>query len=244
MLAIAWSSSVIDIQLTDDLTGIGRRIALLSEARIRQDIAQALQLSVTAGRDQLRSDLDNPAGPIEGGATQWTIGGTYASRFVRPQDLTASVGFASDQPRAAGRYLRPLMRGTGPVTKGVDLRLAKGRRGLAFIPSRNLPHTKQGNISQATLRSQVIKPASGNAVLFVNRLRGTSIEGLFLRSESRIARTSTYESRLHFLGVLKPGRARRRTIDLQAMLTPSITQSFNREVIAQLQTSLGKIGFS
>ena len=83
---------MINLAVNDELAAVGRRLALLSERRIRQDVAHALQLTVTAARDQLRSDLADPSGPVEGGATRWTIGGTYASRFVRPDDLTAAVG--------------------------------------------------------------------------------------------------------------------------------------------------------
>jgi hypothetical protein len=232
---------MINLAVNDELAAVGRRLALLSERRIRQDVAHALQLTVTAARDQLRSDLADPAGPVEGGATRWTIGGTYASRFVRPDDLTAAVGFASDQPRAAGRYLRPIMRGTGPVTKGIDLRLTQGRRGQVFIPSSSLPRTPQGNVSRAVLRSQVVNP---DLKLFTRPLRGGSGLGLYARSSERIRGTSTYESRLRFLGVLKPGRTRRQTLELAPLLNPTIEREFSKSLAADLQRSLTQIGFS
>lgn len=215
-----------------DLSHVAAQLALLTEQRIRQDAALALKAAVTTARDQLRSDLSDPAGPIEGGATRWTIGGTYASRFVSPQDLTASVGFASDQPHAAGRYLRPLIRGATPITKAVDIRLAGGARGLAFHPSRNLPRTAQGNISRATF-GRVL-----TASTFTRPLRTGAI-GVFQRATSK-----RNAGEVRFLGVLKPGRQRRRTIDLEQLLLPTIARSFQQTMLTELQRSLAKTGFA
>lgn len=238
---------MISLAQSDDLGGLSRRLFLLSEQRleqrIRQDAALALKAAVGAAREQLRADLADPSGPIEGGATRWTIGGTYASRYVRPQELTAAVGFASDQPRAAGRYLRPLMRSTAPVIKGIDLRLAQGRRGLSFHPSPALPRTPQGNVSRATL-GRVLAANGSSSTTFTRPLRGGSAVGVFQRSERRLRGTSTWDSEVRFLGVLKPGRTRRRTLDLEALLLPTIAESFSENLRAEVQRSLAKLGFS
>lgn len=225
----------VSITLTSDLFKLSAKVALLNEQQIRKTTAIALSKTVTAARDHLRSELAKTSGgPIEDGATAWTIRGAVASRYVNAARLTAEVGFASNSPRAAGRYLRPLLRGTRPVTKAIDIRLAGGRRGLTFTPSPGLRRTPQGNLSRSTIGAQLLKPSN----VFTRPLKGSTALGLFSRSESRIARTDTYEDSIKFLGVLEPGKQRRRTLDLPAMLMPTIQQEFDRQIRLQLQETL------
>jgi hypothetical protein len=146
------------------------------------------------------------------------------------------VGFASTQPRAAGRYLRPLLTGTPPVIKGIDLRLAEGQR-LSYLPGRDIPRTPQGNVSRATLGSAVLKGQP-----FLRPLRGGSGFGVYARVESRLGRTDTYESRLRLLGVLVRGRPRAQTLDLQRMLAPVAQAEFQKEFAAQIAKTLQKVG--
>lgn len=231
---------MVEITLTADLNRLSQRVALLNEQQLRRTVAFALQRTATATRDHLRRRIADPSGPIEGGATRWTLGGTMASRFVKPAELVAYVGFRSDAPRAAGRYLRPIMRGTPPVTKAIDLKLSQGRSNLRFIPSRSLPRTAQGNLSRSTIGSRIL--AGGAPGLFTRPLKGTSTLGLFRRVETRIGRTSTYESGIRFLGVLSSGRPRRQTLDLPELLWPTIQQQFNRHLASELQVTLRKAG--
>lgn len=231
---------MLNITLTSDLAKISNRVALLNEQQIRKTVAIALSKTVTAARDHLRDELvKTSGGPIEGGATRWTVGGAVASRYVNAAKLTAEVGFASDAPRAAGRYLRPLLQGSRPVIKGIDLRLSGGRRGLSFVPSPGLRRTPQGNLSRSTIGSQLLNSPG----VFTRPIKGTTTLGLFQRSESRIGRTDTYESNLRFLGVLKPGKARRRTIDLPTMLVPTIQQDFDKHIRSELAVTLRKAGW-
>jgi len=231
---------MVEITLTTDLDKLSQRVALLNEQQLRRTVAFAMQRTAAATRDYLKQRIADPSGPIEGGATRWTLGGTMASKFVKPAELVAYVGFRSDTPRAAGRYLRPIMRGTAPVTKGIDLKLSGGRSGLRFTPSPALPRTPQGNLSRSTIGSQIL--AGGAPGLFTRPLKGTSTLGLFRRTESRIGRTSTYESGIRFLGVLSPGRPRRQTLDLPELLWPTLQQQFNRHMAAELQVTLRKAG--
>lgn len=232
---------MLNITLKSDLAKISNRVALLNEQQIRKTVAIALSKTVTAARDHLRNELNKTSGgPIEGGATRWTVGGAVASRYVNAAKLTAEVGFASNAPRSAGRYLRPLLQGTKPVVKGIDLRLSGGRRGLSFVPSPGLRRTPQGNLSRSTIGSQLLNSPN----VFTRPIKGASILGIFQRSESRIPRTDTYESNLRFLGVLKPGAARRRTLNLPTMLVPTIQQDFERHIRSELAVTLRKAGWN
>ena len=219
------------------LTDLSRRLQLLTADQVNRDVARALRLTGVAARDHLRQELGKPTGgPIEGGATRWTIGGTYAQRLVDPGRLETEVGFASTQPRAAGRYLRPLLTGTQPIVKGIDLKLAEGKR-LSYLPARDLPRTPQGNVSRATLGSAVLKGQP-----FLRPLRGGSGFGLYARVESRPGRTDTYESRLRLLGILTRGRHRRQTLDLERMLAPVAQDEFQRQFAEQIGRTLRKVG--
>ena len=231
---------MVEFTLTADLDRLTQRVALLNEQQLRRTVAFALQRTSVATRDYLKQRISDPSGPIQGGATRWTLGGTMASKFVKPADLVAYVGFRSDSPRAAGRYLRPIMRGTPPITKAIDLKLSQGRSNLRFIPSRALPRTAQGNLSRSTIGSRIL--AGGAPGLFTRPLKGTSTLGVFRRVETRIGRTSTYESGIRFLGVLSSGRPRRQTLDLPELLWPTIQQQFNRHLASELQVTLRKAG--
>lgn len=228
-------------QITVDTSGLdvtARRINLLTEQQLTTAIALALRDGAAAGRDHLKAELAKPSGgPIEGGATRWTIGGTYASRFVQPQALEAEVGFASTQPHAAGRYLTPLLTGTRARTKGLDLKLAD-RYGLVFSPLPVLGRTPQGNISRAGLRL-LYGPS-----VHVTPLRGGVAYGVWDRLSSRVGRTDTYENRRRLLGVLKPPSSRRRTLDLRALVEPTVSREFALAVERRLAASLARVGLA
>jgi len=222
---------------TSGIQGLAQRLQLLTGDQINRDVARALRATAVAARDHLRQELAKPTGgPIEGGATRWTLGGTYAQRLVDPGRLETEVGFASTQPRAAGRYLRPLLTGTPPVIKGIDLKLAAGQR-LSYLPGPDIPRTPQGNVSRATLGAAVLKGQP-----FLRPLRGGSGFGLYVRVESRLGRTDTYESRLRLLGVLTRGRPRRQTLDLERMLAPVAQAEFQRQFAEQIAKTLRKVG--
>ena len=224
-------------QITVDTSGLdvtARQLALLTGQQLATATALALKATATATRDHLRQELAKPSGgPIEGGATRWTIGGTYASRYIQPSDLQAEVGFASTQPRAAGRYLGPLLTGSRPVTKGIDLKLGGGR-GRVFIPARSLGRTPQGNVPRATL-SRVVQSEP-----FLLPLRGGVAMGLYVRSGRGQGRNRT--SWLTLLGVLSPSRPRRQTLDLERMLAPVVQSEFRAAMAGQLQETLRRAG--
>jgi hypothetical protein len=226
----------VDVTAIQSLT---TRIDLLTDRQLRMTTALALQQTTLVARDHLRQELAKPSGgPIEGGATRWTIGGTYAQRFVNPADLTSEVGFASAQPHAAGRYLAPLIRGERPVVKGLDLKISGGRRDLVFIPARSLARTPQGNLTRSAVRTV----ADGTPFVVPLRRSGGAVLGVFVRGEARIGRTDTYEPTLRLLGVLKTGRPRRQTLDLQRMLQPVVSAEFSVAMGRALAETLRRAG--
>lgn len=225
------------MQITVDTSGLtATRASLLTDRQIRTTAALALKDAAAAGRDHLKQQLAKPSGgPIEGGATRWTIGGTYASRFVQASDLSSEVGFASTQPHAAGRYLTPLLTGTRPRTKGLDL-LVGSSRGRELLPSRSLGRTPQGNLTRAAVRTVA------TADRFTRPIRGGSLIGVFERMDQRIGRTDTYERSVRLLGVIAPARPRRRTLDLRALVEPTVSREFTAAVERRLAASLARAG--
>lgn len=225
------------MRITVDTSGLDRaRAWLLTDRQIRTTAALALKDAATAGRDHLKQELAKPSGgPIEGGATRWTLGGTYASRFVQASDLSAEVGFASTQPHAAGRYLTPLLTGTRPRTKGLDL-LVGSTRGREFLPVRALGRTPQGNLPRAAVRT-----VAESWDRFTRPIRGGSLIGVF-RREDWLGRTNTRERGVRLLGVIAPARPRRRSLDLQALVEPTVSREFALAVERRLAQSLARAG--
>jgi hypothetical protein len=228
------------------LTGLSQRLQLLTGDQVNRDVARALRATGVAARDYLKAELQKPSGgPIEGGATRWTLGGTYAQRLVDPGRLETEVGFASTQPRAAGRYLRPLLTGTPPVIKGIDLKLAAGQR-LSYLPGPDIPRTPQGNVSRATLGSKVLKGfrfkaelKTGAIGLFV-RLPGASSGGQ--RSLSLQPGEPRRDPAVRLVGIIARGRPRRQTLDLERMLAPVAQAEFQRQFAEQIARTLRKVG--
>lgn len=225
------------MQITVDTSGLtSARARLLTDQQIRTAAALALRDAAAAGRDHLKGELAKPAGgPIEGGATRWTLGGTYASRFVQASDLSAEVGFASTQPHAAGRYLMPLLTGTRPRTKGLDL-LVGSSRGRELLPSRSLARTPQGNLTRSAVRT-----VAQSWDRFTRPIRGGSLIGVFTRDDF-LGRTSTVNREARLLGVIAPARPRRRTLDLPALVGPTVSREFALAVERRLAASLARVG--
>jgi hypothetical protein len=77
---------MLELKLTIDTKAIDR-FALLTEKNIRYATGRAMAATVRAAEKQLKQDLaKSSGGPIEGGATRWTIGGTY-NRRPSPNNL-------------------------------------------------------------------------------------------------------------------------------------------------------------
>jgi hypothetical protein len=140
---------MIELQLSIDTKAIDR-FALLTEKNLRYAASNALRETVLIAKDALRTDLEKKSGgPIVGGATAWTKGGTYAKR-PSASNLVAEVGLRSDQSRAAGRYISVLTKGGEPKDKGADLFIsAVVGRAVTMVPTRKQRLDAKGNVSRA-----------------------------------------------------------------------------------------------
>ena len=68
------------IQVTLDTGGLeqlGKQLMFLTDKNIRYATGRAMAGTVRATEQALKKDLADPSGPIDKGATRWTIGGTY-----------------------------------------------------------------------------------------------------------------------------------------------------------------------
>jgi len=141
---------VIELKLSIDTKAINQ-FALLTEKNIRYATGKAMAATVRAAEKTLKADLAKTSGgPIKGGATAWTKGGTYTQR-PSPTNLVAEVGLRADKPRAAGRYISVLTKGGRPRTKGVDLKAAgiAGGSGLTIVPTPGQRKDARGNVTRA-----------------------------------------------------------------------------------------------
>ena len=141
---------MIELTLSIDTKAINQ-FALLTEKNIRFATGRAMAATVRSAEVTLKQDLAKTSGgPIEGGATRWTIGGTYAKR-PSPSNLVAEVGLRSDQSRAAGRYISVLTKGGRPRTKGVDLKASGlvGGSDLTIVPTPRQRKDARGNVTRA-----------------------------------------------------------------------------------------------
>lgn len=141
---------MIELTLSIDTRAINQ-FALLTEKNLRFATGRAMAATVRSAEQTLKKDLAKTSGgPIEGGATRWTIGGTYAKR-PSPANLVAEVGLRSDQSRAAGRYISVLAKGGRPRTKGVDLKASGlvGGSDLTIVPTPGQRKDAKGNVTRA-----------------------------------------------------------------------------------------------
>jgi hypothetical protein len=141
---------MLELNLTIDTKAINQ-FALLTEKNIRYATGRAMAATVRATSERLKADLEKTSGgPVEGGATRWTVGGRYV-RLPSPNNLVAEVGLRSDQSRAAGRYISVLTRGGPPRRKAVDSKAAGvvDGTGLTIVPTPRQRVNAQGNVTLA-----------------------------------------------------------------------------------------------
>jgi len=171
------------LEITLDTTGLDRTISnlsLLTEKNLRFATGRALRDTVINTERWLKDDLKTNR-RIEGGATAWTIGGTYHERPT-PQNLVAEVGLRTDRPRAAGRYISVLTQGTEPRTKGADLAASAlvGSK-VTMVPTRKQRRDKHGNVTRAAYTKALTGWASirqtGTMVNRANRMFIIPIKG-------------------------------------------------------------------
>jgi hypothetical protein len=246
---------MLELSLTIDTKAIDR-FALLTEKNIRYATGRAMAATVRAAEKQLKQDLaKSSGGPIEGGATRWTIGGTY-NRRPSPNNLVAEVGLRSDRPRAAGRYISTMTRGGPPRTKGVDLKAAAlaGGSGLTIVPTPAQRKDSKGNVSRAAF-SKALASASvirngrqynrGAGRFFIIPIKGPAGRmGIFERTgkPGRGRYGSFQGTQMRFTLEPQP-KIRQSTYDLTGDLQRSAQVVWPGEITAQLRAELTRAGF-
>lgn len=234
-----------------------RGMELLTERQLRFATGRAMTGTVRQAQTALKADLARTSGgPIKGGATRWTIGGTYA-QFPRPESLVAEVGLRSDQPRAAGRYISVLTRGGKPRTKAVDLKAGgvAGGSGLTIVPTPAQRLDSRGNVTRANYQ----KALSGASVIrggkqynrttgsrfFIVPIKGPAGRmGVFERTgkPGRGAYGSWKGTTMRFTLEPQP-TPRRSTYDLRGDLQASTQRYWPGEISAALRAELVRAGF-
>jgi len=246
---------VIELTLTIDRKGIDR-FALLTEKNIRFAAGRAMAATVRSAEQTLKQDLAKTAGgPIQGGATRWTIGGTY-NRRPSPTNLVAEVGLRSDQPRAAGRYISVLTKGGGPKRKGVDLKASglAGAQGLTIVPTPGQRLDSKGNVSRAAFNKALANAAvirngkqynRGAGRFFIIPIKGAAGRmGIFERTgkPGRGRYGSFQGTTMRF--TLEPNpKPRASTYDLRGDLQRSTQRVWPGEIRQQLMAELARAGF-
>ena len=244
---------MLELSLTIDTKAIDR-FALLTEKNIRYATGRAMAATVRTAEQRLKQDLAKTSGgPIEGGATRWTVGATYTQR-PSPNNLNAEVGLRSDQSRAAGRYISVLTRGGAPRRKAADSRasgLVDGS-GLTIVPTRRQRVDAKGNVTLASYKKalasasyvrngqQFNRTAGGR--FFIIPIKGPAGRmGLFERT-SRGRYGSLRGAQMRF--TLEPTPTpRRSTYDLTGDLQRSAQRVWPGEITAQLRAELANAGF-
>jgi len=212
--------------------------------------------TVRATEQTLKQDLAKTSGgPIEGGATRWTIAGTY-NRRPSPSNLVAEVGLRSDQPRAAGRYISVLTKGGRPRRKAVDLKAAgiAGSQGLTIVPTPGQRLDAKGNVSRAAFNKALANAAvirdgkqhnRGAGRFFIIPIKGAPGRmGIFERTgkPGRGRYGSFQGTTMRF--TLEPNpKPRASTYDLRGDLQRSTQRVWPGEIRQQLMAELKRAGF-
>lgn len=245
---------MLELSLTIDRRGIDR-FALLTEKNLRYAASNALRETVLSAKDALKDDLAKTSGgPIEGGATRWTIGSAYAKR-PSASILVAEVGLRSDAPRAAGRYISVLTKGGEPKNKGVDIFIsAVVGHDVTMVPTRNQRVDGKGNVTRAAYTKALTGWASmaGSRKLvnranrmFIVPIRGPKGRmGIFERnSKPGRGRYGSFDgTALKF--TLEPNpKPRASTYDLTGNLQRSAQRVWPGLIRAGLMAELARAGF-
>lgn len=241
------------LDITLDTAGLDRAIRgleLLTEKNLRYATQKAMNNSAFSARADLQTDLRKTAGgPIQGGATPWTVRAAYVSK-ANPSALTAEVGLRSDTPRAAGRYISVLTKGTRPRPKAVDRSAAKiagrGAGNVAIIPSKSAGLTDaRGNVRLRDYASILGKARAGTDGYFVAPVRrGSTKMAVFQRKSGFIGRTSTIDSSMRRLFTIDPNpKQRASTYDLKGDLQRSVRRVWPGEISKALRAELARAGF-
>jgi hypothetical protein len=252
------SGVLVMVEIKLDILNLDRTIKgleLLTEKNLRFATGRAMAATVRSAEQTLKKDLASTSGPIEGGATRWTIGGTYTQRPT-PTNLNAEVGLRSDRPRAAGRYISVLTKGGRPRTKGVDLKAAgmAGGSGLTIVPTPSQRKDSKGNVSRAAFnralsQASVIRNGKqynrGAGRFFIIPIKGPAGRmGIFERTgKPGRGRYGSFQGTTMRFTLEPQPKVRSSTYDLKGDLQRSTARVWPGEIRQQLLAELARAGF-
>ena len=227
------------IDLTTDIDKATRSLLLLTDRQLRFAVATAMNSAVEVTRTELRESMARTSGgPIDRGATRWTLGAVYQRR-AREASLQAEAGIRQDTPRAAGRYLIPQIAGTEPRRKAVDLKAAGLAKmpGIVVTPTRNVRLTAQGNVSRATFNRVLSSWGQPGSRYFIAPIRkGSQTRAIFERLGRR-------NRDILPLFILDQPERRRSTFDLGGQLEGSVRRTFEPALRESIAAELRRAGF-
>lgn len=246
---------MIELTLSIDTKAINQ-FAFLTDKNIRYATGRAMAATVRSAEQALKKDLAKTSGgPVEGGATRWTIGGTYAKR-PSPANLVAEVGLRSDTSRAAGRYISVLTKGGKPRTKGVDLKASgiAGGSGLTIVPTPAQRKDAKGNVTRtafvkALSSASVIRNGKqynrGTGRFFIIPIKGAAGRmGVFERTgKPGRGRYGSFKGTTMRFTLEPQPKARSSTYDLTGDLQRSTGKVWPGLIRAQLESELRRAGF-
>jgi hypothetical protein len=245
---------MIELKLSIDTKAINQ-FALLTEKNLRYATGKAMAATVRSAEKTLKKDLEKKSGgPIIGGATAWTKGGTYAKR-PSASNLMAEVGLRSDQSRAAGRYISVLTKGGEPKDKGADLFIsAVVGQAVTMVPTRKQRLDAKGNVSRAAfnkaLKGWAQMTGSRKLVNRANRMFIVPIKGpegrmgIFERtSKPGRGQYGKWEGTTLKFTLEPQPKARRSTYDLTGNLQRSAQVVWPGLIKDQLEWELKRAGF-
>lgn len=236
--------ATIRIDLDSQLPQLDRRVRLLTDQNLRFMAARAMTGAAQAAQQQLRQAapryIDRP--------TRWTLNSTYV-RFAKPSDLTAEVGFKADaqgRGNPAGRYLQPIVRGTTPKLKAVDLsatKIAREAPGAVLVPAKGSGLINAyGNVPLSRYATILGEARQGGGRYFIGPVkRGSSVKAVFERKEGFIGRTSTLERTTRRLFTIDPNpKTRRPQFPVQQVLEQGFTQAWRGQLIAAFDAEVAR----
>ena len=226
------------------LQALDKRVRLLTDQNLRYMAARALTGAAQAAQADLKQAtprfIDNP--------TRWTLGGTYV-RFARADTLTAEVGFRQDKQgrgNPAGKYLQPIVKGTTPKLKGVDLsatKIARQPSGAVLVPAKGSGLLNaSGNVPLSRYATILGEARQGGGRYYVGPVkRGSNVKAVFERKEGFIGRTSTLERTTRRLFTIDPNpKPRRSQFPVRQVLEQGFTQAWRGQLIAAFDAEVTK----
>lgn len=220
------------------LEALQGRSRLLTDQNLRFAAARALNGAGGAAKSALRVAMprfiDKPV--------PYTLNSAF-QRFAKASDLSTTIGVADQARRGhpAARYLLPIIEGTTPTIKGVDLsgsKLARTDRRAVLRPARNSPlrMTAAGNYTVSAYAKVLQSARQGGDKYFIAPVQhGSTTMAVFAR-----AGRGGKDTRRVFTLDPNPKR-RRQQFPLQQVVTDAFAQAWPSEARAAVEAELARV---